>query len=137
MEEITVTSPYKLNGKAPLDSKNTPVESRSDLDNIPRTIRYEGLTVYVKSERVEYWLVGGTSNTCWQKKLSVDGPKGDQGPIGPQGATGAQGPEGPQGAKGEQGETGPQGADGAQGPVVHRHPRRRNARPRPLREASR
>jgi collagen triple helix repeat protein len=44
------------------------------------------------------------------------GPKGDQGPAGPQGAKGEQGPAGPQGAKGEQGPPGPQGAKGDQGP---------------------
>ena len=37
------------------------------------------------------------------------GPKGEQGPPGPQGAKGEQGPAGPQGAKGEQGPPGPQG----------------------------
>ena len=48
------------------------------------------------------------------------GAKGDQGPPGPPGAVGPkaeQGPPGPQGAKGEQGPPGPQGIKGDQGPV--------------------
>jgi Collagen triple helix repeat (20 copies) len=45
----------------------------------------------------------------------TSGPKGDQGPAGPQGAKGDQGPPGPQGAKGEQGIPGPQGPQGAAG----------------------
>ncbi len=47
------------------------------------------------------------------------GPKGEQGPAGPQGAKGEQGPPGPAGAvgpKGEQGPPGPQGPKGEQGP---------------------
>jgi hypothetical protein len=59
------------------------------------------------------------------------GPKGEQGPAGPQGgkgdqgvpgpagaagSRGEQGPAGPQGAKGEQGPPGPQGPKGDQGP---------------------
>jgi Collagen triple helix repeat (20 copies) len=47
------------------------------------------------------------------------GPKGEQGPPGPQGAKGDQGPPGPAGAvgpKGEQGPPGPQGSKGEQGP---------------------
>jgi Collagen triple helix repeat (20 copies) len=45
------------------------------------------------------------------------GPKGEQGPPGPQGTKGEQGPAGPQGANGEQGPPGPQGANGEQGPA--------------------
>jgi hypothetical protein len=50
---------------------------------------------------------------------SQQGPKGDQGPPGPQGAKGDQGPPGPAGVtgpKGEQGQAGPQGPKGEQGP---------------------
>jgi hypothetical protein len=50
---------------------------------------------------------------------SQQGPRGEQGPPGPQGAKGDQGPPGPPGAtgpKGEQGPPGPQGAKGEQGP---------------------
>jgi hypothetical protein len=43
------------------------------------------------------------------------GPKGDQGPPGPQGAKGDQGPPGPQGSKGDQGIPGPQGPEGPKG----------------------
>jgi Adenylate and Guanylate cyclase catalytic domain/Collagen triple helix repeat (20 copies) len=45
----------------------------------------------------------------------TSGPKGEQGPPGPQGAKGDQGPPGPQGAKGDQGIPGPQGPQGAAG----------------------
>lgn len=60
----------------------------------------------------------------------VQGPKGDTGDTGPQGAqgikgdTGAQGPQGiqgvqgPQGGQGPQGSTGPQGIQGVPGPTV-------------------
>ena len=44
------------------------------------------------------------------------GPRGDQGPIGPQGLTGAQGPVGDQGADGIQGPQGQPGIPGAVGP---------------------
>ena len=43
------------------------------------------------------------------------GPKGEQGPPGPQGPKGEQGPAGPQATKGEQGIPGPQRV-GEQGP---------------------
>jgi Collagen triple helix repeat (20 copies) len=49
----------------------------------------------------------------------AQGPKGDQGPPGPQGAKGDQGPPGAAGAtgpKGEQGQAGPPGPRGEQGP---------------------
>ena len=44
------------------------------------------------------------------------GPKGEQGPPGPQGTKGEQGPAGPQGANGEQGPPGPAGQAGPAGP---------------------
>ena len=55
---------------------------------------------------------------------NLKGPKGDTGPIGPQGLTGPQGPKGDtgpqgltgeQGPKGDKGDTGPQGPQGIQG----------------------
>jgi hypothetical protein len=51
------------------------------------------------------------------------GPKGEQGPPGPQGTKGEQGPPGPQGAKGEQGIPGPQGPQGAAGAPGLRGPK--------------
>jgi hypothetical protein len=53
---------------------------------------------------------------CGQQQ---QGPKGEQGPPGPQGGKGDQGVPGPSGAagsRGEQGPAGPQGAKGEQGP---------------------
>jgi Collagen triple helix repeat (20 copies) len=55
-------------------------------------------------------------SACGQQQ---QGPKGEQGPAGPQGAKGDQGMPGPAGAagsRGEQGPAGPQGAKGEQGP---------------------
>jgi hypothetical protein len=53
-----------------------------------------------------------TLSSCSQP---TSGPKGEQGPPGPQGAKGDQGPPGLQGAKGDQGIPGPQGPQGAAG----------------------
>jgi hypothetical protein len=46
---------------------------------------------------------------------SVQGPKGDTGPAGPQGLKGDTGPAGPQGLKGDKGDTGAQGPPGEPG----------------------
>lgn len=48
--------------------------------------------------------------------VNVEGPQGEQGPIGPAGPIGETGAQGPAGADGEQGLQGAAGADGAQGP---------------------
>jgi hypothetical protein len=53
---------------SPLDSKNSPVEQKNDLSKIQRAYRYEGMTVYVKSEDCEYYLHNGTSDNDWVKK---------------------------------------------------------------------
>ena len=45
------------------------------------------------------------------------GPRGLQGPTGPQGERGLQGPAGPKGDKGDTGATGPQGLRGPVGPA--------------------
>jgi hypothetical protein len=45
----------------------------------------------------------------------VTGPKAEQGLAGPPGPKGEQGPPGPQGGKGEQGPAGPPGSQGAKG----------------------
>ena len=58
------------NGNGPLDSKKTPVNTITDLYSIPRTMRYIGLTIFVKSEKIEYWLVDGTSDMNWKPKIS-------------------------------------------------------------------
>lgn len=62
-----------------------------------------------------YVWVSGT----WTNMGSLQGPKGEQGPRGPQGLkgdTGAVGPQGPQGLTGPAGPRGPQGLQGAAGP---------------------
>lgn len=61
--QITELSP------SPLDSKNSPVEQKNDLSKIQRAYRYEGMTVYVKSEDCEYYLHNGTSDNDWVKKI--------------------------------------------------------------------
>ncbi len=65
----------------------------------------------------------------------TSGPKGEQGPPGPQGAKGDQGPPGPQGAKGDQGIPGlqgPQGAAGDAGPAGAQGPKGDQGIPGPL-----
>lgn len=64
---------YTTSKKGPLDAKQTPADTYEeliDLSRIPRTQRYQGLTVTVLNggNPVEYWLVGGTTNACWKVK---------------------------------------------------------------------
>ena len=72
------------------------------------------------------WAVGSVeeneifvwSDEGWESIGSMQGPPGEQGPMGPQGpqgATGEMGPQGPAGPVGPQGEQGPQGEVGPQG----------------------
>ena len=76
-EKITISEQYFGNYKAPLDSKLTPVQNLEELyAATKRTQRYEGMTVVVIDDGLgegqsEYWLVGGTTNSCWTKKKSA------------------------------------------------------------------
>lgn len=76
MAIINYTDQLKYTGKGYLDAKMMPVKSVSDLKSIPRTQRFEGLTITVLNdgEPMDYWLVGGTSDSNWVKK-SLDTTK--------------------------------------------------------------
>ena len=67
MAIINYTDQLKYTGKGYLDSKMMPVNTFSDLQNIPRPQRFEGLTITVlnNGNPQDYWLIGGTSNSCW------------------------------------------------------------------------
>lgn len=72
----TITGQYYSTAKGPLDAKLTPADSYSDLvsaGRIPLVHRYVGLTVTVLNKEeggtpVEYWLVGGKTNSSWKIK---------------------------------------------------------------------
>ena len=75
MSEISVNSQYRLADSKPLDAKLTPVATVDDLYKIPRAQRYIGMTVPVlnwdgKCTSWDFWLVGGTGNSCWQRKTA-------------------------------------------------------------------
>ena len=70
MAIINYTDQIKYAGKGYLDAKMMPVNTFDDLKSIPPTQRFEGLTVVVLNEGnpQDYWLIGGTSNSCWVPK---------------------------------------------------------------------
>lgn len=70
MAIINYTDQIKYAGKGYLDAKMMPVDTFDDLKKIPPTQRFEGLTVVVLNEGnpQDYWLIGGTSNSCWVPK---------------------------------------------------------------------
>ena len=70
MAIINYTDQIKYAGIGYLDAKKMPVQKVDDLKNIPPTQRFEGLTVVVLNEGnpQDYWLIGGTSNSCWVPK---------------------------------------------------------------------
>ena len=70
MAIINYTDQIKYAGKGYLDAKMMPVQTVDDLKKIPPTQRFEGLTVVVLNEGnpQDYWLIGGTSNSCWVPK---------------------------------------------------------------------
>lgn len=80
-ETLGVDLNYYYSGKRPLDLLQTPVDTVEDLNLIPSAYRYKGMTVTVLSGETlnangknipdEYWLVGGTKNSNWQKKPKV------------------------------------------------------------------
>lgn len=68
----TVISQINYSGRGPLDYKLKPVEHLSDLNNIPRTERYKGLTVTVLDDGnengpVDYWLTD--DYVTWKPKM--------------------------------------------------------------------
>jgi len=73
---VVVADPIYSTYAGPLDEKTTPVGAYDDLKSasrIPLAQRYIGLTVTVLNTAtnnipVEYWLVGGTKNSCWKIK---------------------------------------------------------------------
>lgn len=79
---LTQAESTYVDAARPLDAKQTPVDSYSDLlltkrdlGGIPLTKRYVGMTVTVLNSDTtniptEYWLVGGRTNACWKIKTS-------------------------------------------------------------------
>lgn len=74
MAIINYSDQMKFTGKGYLDAKMMPVNSISDLKNIPLGQRFEGLTVTVLNDGnpEDYWLVGGITNGYWIKKKCFD-----------------------------------------------------------------
>lgn len=72
MAIINYTDQIKYAGKGYLDAKMMPVNTFDDLKSIPPTQRFEGLTVVVLNDGnpQDYWLIGGTSNSCWVPKTA-------------------------------------------------------------------
>lgn len=68
MAETVIKNQIRTTQAGPLDVKATPVDTMTDLYNIPRSQRYESMTVFVKDVKKEYWLVDGTLNLNWVVK---------------------------------------------------------------------
>jgi hypothetical protein len=70
MAIITYTNQMSYNGRGYLDAKMQPVATKSDLDKIPRSQRFIGLTVTVLDDGsgrpYDYWLESSLST--WTKK---------------------------------------------------------------------
>lgn len=71
---INYTDQLKYAGRGYLDAKMMPVKSFDDLKSIPQTQRFEGLTIVVLNDGnpQDYWLIGGTSNSCWKPKTTTN-----------------------------------------------------------------
>ena len=67
MAIINYTDQLKFAGKGYLDAKMMPVATVNELYQIPRTQRFEGLTITVlnNGNPIDYQLVGGTSDANW------------------------------------------------------------------------
>lgn len=67
-----VSDQLRYTGKGYIDAKMQPVPEFSDLNDIPRSQRFIGLTVTVlngdNGEPTEYWLKNGVTNTSWERK---------------------------------------------------------------------
>lgn len=74
MAIINYTDQIKYAGRGYLDAKMMPVKTVDDLKKIPTTQRFEGLTIVVLNDGApqDYWLVGGTSNSCWVPKTATN-----------------------------------------------------------------
>jgi hypothetical protein len=70
MAIINYTDQLKFAGKGYLDAKMMPVDTVDGLYAIPRTQRFEGLTITVlnNGNPMDYWLVGGTADANWVPK---------------------------------------------------------------------
>ena len=70
MAVITYTNQMSYNGRGYLDAKMHPVATKSDLDKIPRSQRFVGLTGTVLDDgsgrTYDYWLESSLST--WVKK---------------------------------------------------------------------
>lgn len=77
MSVTTIKNQIETTQNAPLDIKLTPVDSLTDLYHIPRSERYVSMTIFVKSENCEYWLVDGTLNMNWKQKINTIPISGD------------------------------------------------------------
>lgn len=65
MDGINISGGFNLNAPTPIDTRFV-VNTLNELNSIETIKRYEGLTVYVKSEEVSYQLTGGIENSNWK-----------------------------------------------------------------------
>ena len=113
--------------QGPQGEKGEPGKDGASFSILGRYDDLEALTAaHPAGEKGDAWAVGSVeeneifvwSDAGWESIGSMQGPPGEQGPMGPQGpqgATGEMGPQGPAGPVGPQGEQGPQGEVGPQG----------------------
>ena len=66
---IQLGSNFSLQTGLPLDERMT-CKTMTDRDNIPMFKRYEGLLCYVEEEAINYQLIEGITNDCWQELKS-------------------------------------------------------------------
>lgn len=69
MDITTTNTPIRVIGETPLDAKSMPVERLEALNAVPMNERYYGMTIFVKSEKAEYWLKENLANEGWVKKM--------------------------------------------------------------------
>ena len=74
MAIINYTDQIKYAGRGYLDAKMMPVKTVDELKKIPASQRFEGLTIVVLNDGMpqDYWLIGGTSNSCWLPKTATN-----------------------------------------------------------------
>lgn len=66
---IQLGSNFSLQTGLPLDERMT-CKTMAERDNIPMFKRYEGLLCYVEEEAINYQLIEGITNDCWQELKS-------------------------------------------------------------------